>query len=136
MTAQQPAQRLGALRELPGLGRVIDRLGDVVFQQLTGVPRRGVAQDQDGRGDTRPAQLLRLVQTGHRQIVRPQPFQPPGHRHRPVPIGVCLDQSGKFTPGGQGPQRSVVLLQAVQVDLRPGSLLQSVQSVVNLLFPD
>ena len=80
------AHRLGAV--LQCLGFAGHRLRDVVAQQLLHPLRRRMAQNQNGHMDTPGPQLHGLVQTGHRQIVRPQLLQHSGHLHRPVAIGV------------------------------------------------
>ena len=47
-----------------------DGLGDPVFNEQGRILCRGVAQDQDRRPHARRAQLQRLVQAGHRQVIR------------------------------------------------------------------
>ena len=67
------------------------------------------------------AQLPGLVQAGHRQIVGPQSLQLPGHLHRAVAVGVGFHNAQVFHAGAcEFPGLPVIMVQGVQVDLRPG----------------
>ena len=103
------------------LGQGGHRLGDAVLDQLGHHGRGRVAQDQNGRLNAGPAEFFRLVQAGHRQIVRPQLLQLAGHLNGPVAVGVRLHHTQILHVG---PDLSAGLLivvgQGVQVDLRPG----------------
>ena len=113
------AHRLGAV--LQCLGFAGHRLRDVVAQQLLHPLRRRVAQNQDGHGDAPGPQLHGLVQTGHRQIVRPQLLQHPGHLHRPVAVSIRFHHAHESCACPL-PQRLIIMCQRIQIDLRPGAL--------------
>ena len=103
------------------LGPAGNRLGDLVGSQLGHHLRRRVAQNQDGGLNPPPAQLPGLVQTGHRQIFRPQPLQAGGYLHRAVAVGVRLHHSQIPNPrSGKGPSLMIIMGQGVQINLRPG----------------
>ena len=57
--------------------------------------RRRRAENEDGQTDVRRAQLLGFVDAGHREVARTALFQPFGHRHRAVAVGVRLDDAEK-----------------------------------------
>lgn len=82
VAAELFAQLHSSVREPLGHLQAVDGLGDVVVDQLVGVLHRRIAQHQDGALDAGVSELLRLVQAGHRQVVRPQGFQLLGHRAR------------------------------------------------------
>ena len=106
--------------QLQCLGFAGHRLRDVVAQQLLLPLRRRMAQNQNGHMDTPGPQLHGLVQTGHRQIVRPQLLQHSGHLHRPVAIGVRLHHAHEPCPRPP-PQCLIIMRQRIQIDLRPGA---------------
>ena len=111
------------------LGAVLLRLGfgghrlrDVVGNELRHHLRGRMPQNQDGHGDAAVAQFPRLIQTGHRQIVRPQLFQLPGDLHGAVSIGVRLHHAQILHTGADLlPGHAVIMFQSIQVDLRPGA---------------
>ena len=124
MDLQGPPRRRRGGRECPGRLQIAHRLGEVVLQQHTGVFHRRHPQDEDGEPDPGPPELHRLVQAGHRQVVRSQLLQLSGHRHRAVAVGVGLHHAQEFAARlRQTPKGVVVPRQPPQVDLRPGPLL-------------
>ena len=122
---QPPPEVDAGRRKLLRLFEVRDGLGDVVVRQQERILRRRVPEDQQRRGDPAVAQLHRLVQTGHGQIVRPLGLQRPRDRKRAVAVGVGLDHAEEAAAlrqgGADGP---VVVTDVFQADLGPGPLFQ------------
>ena len=115
----------------PGLHRVVGELlsvlqavhalGNPVLRQGGGLLGGRVAQHQHGPGDAPQPQLQGLLQVGDGEPVRAQSLKLLGHAHRPVAVGVRLDNAahlGVFV-GGLA-HRGKVPGQGVQVDFRPG----------------
>ena len=112
--------RLGAVFLRLGLGG--HRLGDVVGNQLGHHLRRRMPQNQDGHGNAAVTQFPGLVQTGHRQIVRPQLLQFPGNLHRAVAVGIRLHHPQIFHTGASSlPGDVIIVFQRIQVNFRPGA---------------
>ena len=88
--AQPPPCRLGGGGKGPGTLQIVDRLGQPIAQQLLRAVGWRVAQEQDRGEHPGLPQLPGLRQAGHRQVLRPQLLQLPGHGDRPVAIGVGL----------------------------------------------
>ena len=124
---QRPAESRGRGAVLLRLGLGGDGLGDAVGDKLRHHGGRGMSQDEDGQAHALPPELPGLVQTGDRQVVRPQLLQLPGDLHRPVAVGVRLHHAQVPDAGpGLSPGLMVVVGQGVQVDLRPGPLQNSI----------
>ena len=121
VAAELFAQLHGLVRKALGHFQAVNGLGDVVVNQLIGILHWRIAQHQDGAFDAGVSELFRLVQAGHGQVVRPQGFQLLGHRHGTVTVGVGLDQADEFAVGRTLPQEAVVVCQAIEMDLCPGS---------------
>ena len=118
---QRAAQGRGLMAVFQGLGLAGDGLGNVVLYQPPHLLLGGVAQDQHRHGDAVGPQLHGLVNAGHRQIIRPQVLEGPGHLHGPVSVGVGLYHAQKaHVRPDMPPQAAIVVGQCVQVDLRPG----------------
>ena len=118
---QRAAARRCRRAVLPGLGQGGHRLGDAVLDQLGHHGRRRVPQNQDGGLDAAVAELLRLVQAGHRQIVRPQLLQLPGDLDGPVAVSIRLHHAQIFHMRSDAPAGLLIVVgQGVQIDLRPG----------------
>ena len=112
---------LGGLGQSAARVQIAHRLGHVIAQQGLRLLHGGIAQAEDGQGDTRLTQLGRLGHTGHGQHVTAQLLQLFGDGHGPVAIGVGLDQPQELAAlRGQGAQGAVVVGQGVQVHFGPG----------------
>ena len=108
--------------ELLGVLQAVHALGNPVLRQGGGLLGGRVAQHQHGPGDAPQPQLQGLLQVGDGEPVRAQSLKLLGHAHRPVAVGVRLDNTahlGVFV-GGLA-HRGKVPGQGVQVDFRPGS---------------
>ena len=106
----------------PSVLQGMDLLGDVQGRLLRRLLRGRIAQDQDGQGNLRPPELQGLLEVGNRQVFRPQLLKLPGHRHRPVAVGVRLHHPQEpAAPGPPLPQQVHVVGQIVKIHLRPGS---------------
>ena len=133
--AQPPPCRLGGGGKGPGTLQIVDRLGQPIAQQLLRAVGWRVAQEQDRGEHPGLPQLPGLRQAGHRQVLRPQLLQLPGHGDRPVAIGVGLHHAQKSAPlGQQRPECAVVVLQIGQGDLRPGSSLLLLHAFASLIW--
>ena len=119
------------LSQLPGSGGILlclrqgaDGLGQILFDQQPRVLRRRVPQDQDRHGDAAPAQLQRLIQAAHGQVVRSGLLQQAGDGQRAVPVGVGLHHAQKAAALRQrGADGLIIVADIGQGDLRPASLL-------------
>ena len=122
----EPAAR--ALHRVVELDRVfhrVDLLPDAHVGHVLGVVGRGVAQDQDRQTDAAAAQLDRLLDVGHSQIVRAELRQTTADRQGAVAVGVGLDHAQKPAVGrDQTAQHTVIMGQIVQGHVRPGPLQQ------------
>ena len=72
-----------------------------------------MAQDQDRHGDAARAQLQRLVEAGHREIIRARLFQQPRRLQCAVAVGVGLHHAQKAAALGQRCAEDVIVVQQV-----------------------
>ena len=127
--AQRAAEPKGLGGKLLRLFEVRDRLRDVVFQEHARVLKGRVAEDQDRHRDAAVAQLHRLVETGHGEIICPRLLQSPRHLKGAVAVGVGLDHAEEAAALRQGrPDGADVVPDVLQADLRPGPLFQLAHS--------
>ena len=97
-----------------------DRLGKIPGTQPLGQLWRSVAQNQHRQADPRLAQLLRLLQIGNRQPLRPKGLVLPGQHCRPVAVGVRLHYAAHFHAWVQPlPDLHIIMRGCIQIDLCP-----------------
>ena len=112
--ASRPGQGLA-------VGLVGHHLGQPPAAQQGDLPRRSVAQNQNCPPDAGFPQPDALCQTGHGEGIHPCFLEAPGHRYRPVAIGVRLHHCHEPAAGSQGILEDLgVVDQRPLVQLPPG----------------
>jgi hypothetical protein len=77
-------------------------------------------EHEEGQADARLAQLDGLGQGRHRQPVDACRLERPGHRHRPVAVGVRLHDRLHAHGGSDGlPEHTQVAEDRIEIDLQP-----------------
>ncbi len=114
---QGPAAGGGLVVQGGGAGGIVDGGLEFVADGRGDVGGGHRAHDEDGRGDAGLAQGNALFDEGDRQHLDALFFEGLGHRHRPVTVGVGLDDAHEAHIGLQaGPQGADVRADRAQVD--------------------
>ncbi|MPM79604.1 hypothetical protein SDC9_126643 [bioreactor metagenome] len=122
---QMDRQGFAAGGGLGGIGPRHFKRGNVLchaaVDQGLGHVGGGVSQQQDGQRKAVMAQLLRLLQIGHAQILGAKALQLSRNPHGPVAVGIRLHHAQILRLGPHPlPNGPVVVRQRIQVDFRPG----------------
>ena len=110
------------VRKRLGVIGVQDRLGDVIFRQLFGKLRRGDAENQDLPVNPGVAQPHCFLQIGNAKTGNTGSCKFLCNHPVAVTVSVSLDHRQKLRRIGQaGADSRNVLIQGVQINLRPGA---------------
>ena len=114
----------GVLAQRLGVGPAEHRLGQVVADELGGIGRVGVAQDEDVPRHPAGAQVQRLGRAAHREPFGPGGLQRLAHHAVGVAVGPRLHHRAHLGGGGVGRDELKVMGEGVQVHLGPAVLFK------------